>query len=102
MHTPPCTCIRQYKCAGNAITRSMAYIGMCVTLKNGETVLYPECPGWTQAINTLGLAANPDAKQISVDTPTQTRMTRADSKRVPKTSKIDTVYVFKVGALCKV
>lgn len=88
--------ITQYKCAGNSITRSMAFTGMCVTLKDGQTVLYPGCPGWTQAINTLGLAANPDSNQLSVESPTPMRKTRSDKNRVTKNCKIDTVYVFKV------
>ena len=91
----------QYKCAGNSITRSMAYTGMCVTLSDGRTVLYPQCPGWTQAINTLGLAANPDSSQLTVEAPIETRMTRSDKRRVPPNAKVDSVYIFKVGRLCR-
>ena len=87
----------QYKCAGNSITRSMAFTGMCVTLKDGSTVLYPECPGWTQAINTLGLAANPSAQQLTVEKPTMRTPTRAVNQQLKKEGmSVDAVYVFKV------
>ena len=80
----------------------MAFTGMCVTLKDGQTVLFPECPGWTQAINTLGLAANPDAGQLSVEAPGQVRTTRSDKRRVNRKNKVESVYVFKVGGWCVV
>ena len=75
----------------------MAYTGMCVTLKDGRTVLYPKCPGWTQAINTLGLASNPSEKQLSVEKPTLARPTRSLQKQCKKNGmEIDAVYVYKV------
>ena len=75
----------------------MAYTGMCVTLKDGRTVLYPECPGWTQAINTLGLAANPSEKQLKVEKPTLVRPTRSLSQSCQKKGMdVDAVYVYKV------
>ena len=76
----------------------MAYTGMCVTLKDGRTVLYPQCPGWTQAINTLGLAANPSKQQLSVEKPTLSRPTRSvDNQFKKKGVNVESVYVFKVG-----
>lgn len=77
----------------------MAYTGMCVTLKNGRTVLYPECPGWTQAINTLGLAANPSSEQLRVEKPVLARPTRSVNNRLKKEGMdVEAVYVFKVGS----
>ena len=76
----------------------MAYTGMCVTLKDGRTVLYPKCPGWTQAINTLGLAANTSEEQLKVEKPTMTRPTRSMQKQSQKNSmEVDAVFVYKVG-----
>lgn len=38
-------CKDKYKCRGNAITRSCAFTGAFVILKDGRRVLYPQCPG---------------------------------------------------------
>ena len=75
----------------------MADTGMCVTLKDGRTVLYPQCPGWTQAINTLGLAANPSSEQLRVEKPVMGRPTRSVNNRLRKEGMdVEAVYVFKV------
>ena len=70
---------------------------VCHFVRRTHTVLYPQCPGWTQTKNTLGLATNPDSSQLTVEAPIETRMTRSDKRRVPPNAKVDSVYIFKVG-----
>ena len=112
------------KCRGNAITRSCAFTGSFVILEDGRRVLYPDCPGvytltipthhlpirhppihysgcclfvgWTQAINTLGLCANPTEEQLQAEKPTIQRPTRGiQRKYAEKNSEVVKVVVFK-------
>ena len=52
--------------------------------------------GWTQAINTLGLCANPTAEQLKAEKPVLQRPTRAlERKYAAKNQQVEKVMVFK-------
>ena len=54
--------------------------------------------GWTQAINTLGMCANPTEEQLKVEAPTMQRPTRAVQKRFAgarENQEVVKVMVFK-------
>ena len=55
------------------------------------------CAGWTQAINTLGLCANPSEEQLKAENPTVQRTTRGASKHVRANQEVVKVMVFKVA-----
>lgn len=55
----------------------------------------PICVGWTQAINTLGLCANPAKEQLQAEKPDIQRTTRGASKHVRPGQEVVKVMVFK-------